>query len=646
MAAPGVEKVFDELIAEASNWNLTTRSYPEISEEATGDTYQTLPLMPLNQSSKGISQFIDFASGWDFPENFNYEDWEAAYKDTTGTIALGRLPIVMRSKAPLPEGTVVQHVVEKVDVAGVWKGISIKHILLPNKMLGKKVLEYCAGQAYQVIHRPNAFGAKKAFQKMFTNIRGWRSFYQILSVPEADVEMSSSASSSKWNPSPEQLETGIKFINKHAPVGILQNEQFVWIHTEIRRHGSPIHGWPKAEVKEACANKAKGNNQADTENFFPLLVLFDFKEPLSKGVTPLIAQSLLTHGLIICGRAGVGKTQYAKALAMVLGRRWVKVWGLRREAGWRRGVVFDVFRETPGEIHIGILLDDPSPGMGYIDVETLKQFLDVGENTQCDCRYKPVKFTRNQFRAILSNCWNADAEPMFSWMSVTEKDLLAMMEPALIGATGEHQAAVLKRSVVIVAGRRGVYVRLPSEKLGQTVYKFTDDNVGEDWLLPTNKAYLNKYRQGLFEEYEGFQERAEEELELVDSMCREVQQADPENHQTQVKEESLSPSPPREVFGVIDVPDSEEEIINEIQYQLDRESGDEGVEADADVALGGDSLHDCRSSRLPQKRKIDHNLASDEEGIDLVEELHVGDTSPFGERNGVDEGMSEHSGDS
>ena len=51
----------------------------------------------------------------------------------------------------------------------------------------------------------------------------------------------------------------------------------------------------------------------------------------------------------------------------------------------------------------GILLDDVKPELPEISIDTLKAFLDRGEQGFGDGRYNAAKFARNQFCCILSN---------------------------------------------------------------------------------------------------------------------------------------------------------------------------------------------------------------------------------------------------
>ena len=86
-----------------------------------------------------------------------------------------------------------------------------------------------------------------------------------------------------------------------------------------------------------------------------------------------------------------------------------------------------------------------------------------------------------------------------------------MIQPAFGCAPPAHKMAVLKRAVTIVAGNNAVYVRLPSEKLEQSIHAFWEDAVAEDWLASTHKKALSAYREGREIEYEGFSDNIERE---------------------------------------------------------------------------------------------------------------------------------------
>eukprot|EP00438_Fugacium_kawagutii_P023328 Skav236011 [mRNA] locus=scaffold1512:1512:2171:+ [translate_table: standard] len=78
-----------------------------------------------------------------------------------------------------------------------------------------------------------------------------------------------------------------------------------------------------------------------------------------------------------------------------------------------------------------------------------------------------------------------------------------------------HLMAILKRTSVIIAGHHGVYVRLPSEHSTEPIHRFAAGGITEDWLLNKNKPFYGRYKQGVHQKYEGFEDNIAEEQELV-----------------------------------------------------------------------------------------------------------------------------------
>ena len=81
-------------------------------------------------------------------------------------------------------------------------------------------------------------------------------------------------------------------------------------------------GFPIGVVKEACANVKSPEKGAEREFFYPILNEH-FHPVLAEKIVPRILKLLKTKGLFIGGWPGVGKTQFAKMLAMLLGRFWI-----------------------------------------------------------------------------------------------------------------------------------------------------------------------------------------------------------------------------------------------------------------------------------------------------------------------------------
>lgn len=508
MSAAEVERMMDDKIAGSSNHDYILKSYAEASHKASAAedivTINTLPKQSFNPRVSKMSHLLEVIEDWGNPEDVTFESLRELFSGGLDGDRAAALPAGLRPLGRMPEGAVFQLILEPKDG---HRFTILKHFIFKDSLRAPSAAVCCVGKPFQLPTRQNTYGLRKAFQFLLEQIAGWRYFFA--SAPaRAQAPMSTGRSGDKWNPSPTELEEGVAHINEYAPLGNAKNQQYLWIMKEIRRVDSPIFGWPKSEVKEAAGNKARGKNQADSEHFFPLTIM-DL-QPVFREVLPLIGDKLLKHRVIVAGRAGVGKTQFAKTMALALGRFWAASRGTSSPPGWRRGTLMDVFRETPGEVQEGILLDDPAPGIAQLEVETLKSFLDEGEQTLCNSRYQPTKFAKNQFRIVMTNDWNKDKEPQRGF-DATVKDFFDMLAPALAGASGAHRDAITKRGIIIIAGHWGLYLRLPSERDDAPVHSFHSPGLGDDWLCADNEHFLNKYLLGEEEEHPRFEADLENE---------------------------------------------------------------------------------------------------------------------------------------
>ena len=113
------------------------------------------------------------------------------------------------------------------------------------------------------------------------------------------------------------------------------------------------------------------------------------KEFLAK-IVPMVVPRMISFGLMILGKAGIGKTPVAQILCMAIARHIIDNRSLEALPGIRKAKQIDGFRERPGEAHVPVILDDPN--LSAINLEDLKSFLDVGENSLVDARYLAAKF--------------------------------------------------------------------------------------------------------------------------------------------------------------------------------------------------------------------------------------------------------------
>eukprot|EP00973_Karenia_brevis_P089650 12398820-Karenia_brevis.AAC.1 len=271
--------------------------------------------------------------------------------------------------------------------------------------------------------------------------------------------------------------------------------------------------------------------QAETVYEYPMLC-WDFKEVLRKFVIPLVFATGTLKGFLLVGMPNRGKTVLACSNALCFGRYHVRTKHLPRLPSFRRGKQFDVFRAKPGEVQEGILIDDPS--ILKIDVEDLKSFGDTGKAGHSDCRYTPVKWAKNQYHALLSNEWNPREEPdgaEYGAVScITWEQFHKMIKP-LVGYSDETQTlAVLKRFNTIIAGKNAMYVRPFSDCKDTPIFRFTADNIADDWLIhPGNKSALNSFERGEFVKYDNWDVAVQQEQDLFDKVQSETRNLLPDD---------------------------------------------------------------------------------------------------------------------
>jgi len=488
------------------------------------------------------------------------------------------LPASVRPRDALGDSCVLQLVLEKSAHAS-WTVLKFYHSTVSIPMGLAKTL--CNNNVLTIDYKicSNSDVVKKGFMKMLSKIPGdqWLT-QEVVDKPQIQRHTSKDGDNKTWNPDEEELRCGIAYINEHAPLANAHNEQYLWVLLNIRDEASPLYGWPSAVVQKACANRSSGNCQSEPEWFFPLL-LFDLNPKFLKSVVPLVLPYLPNFGLMVLGRAGIGKTPTAQIMTLAVARHLISVRGLSGMAGWRRSKQIDGFRERPGEVNVPVLLDDPN--LSAINFEDIKSFLDVGETCLVDARYKPAKFVRNQCRVILNNEWDETKEPDLSLGdTITWEQFQGMFAVAIQYAKHPHMMAILKRAAVIIAGRRAVYLRLPSQNESETIYRFSGDGITEDWLCDKNKSSYGSYKQGVHQKYANYDSQLDEEAALVakllatpeekaymeraekhDQWRREAAPVEPEAPASPrpspiaLKEEIISPATKRArtAFGVIDV---------------------------------------------------------------------------------------------
>ena len=480
--------------------------HTEVTQQ--GVTLEELPLVPATRAKRAYKEFFQVVA------NISHADLQSI-KDAfaEGQLRISTLPVSVRPRTARADSCRLQLVVEET-ADGQLQALKFFHstVDIPWGL----VRTLCEDSPRMINYRvaSNSHLVKMAFLKMLGAIRGHQWLTQGLQeklgrggpgrVPGAE---------NKWDPTEEDLRAGMTYINLNAPLSNSKNEQYLWVLLQVRDAASPIHGWPEHVVLRACQNRTTGNSQAEPEWFFPLL-LDDLNSEFLAKVVPKIVPGLTSFGLMILGKAGIGKTPVAQVLCMAVARHIIESRSLESVAGVRKAKQIDGFRERPGEVHVPVILDDPN--LASINLEDLKSFLDVGENSLVDARYRAAKFMRNQCRVILNNEWDDTKEPSDAFLdTITWDQFKGMFLTACQFPKVPHLMAILKRTTVIIAGHHGVYVRLPSEHTTEPVHRFSSGGITEDWLKDTNKEYYGLYKQGIHQKYPNFERNLDAEQELM-----------------------------------------------------------------------------------------------------------------------------------
>ena len=206
---------------------------------------------------------------------------------------------------------------------------------------------------------------------------------------------------------------------------------------------------------------------------------------------------MTSYGLILFGRPGVGITPTAIILTLAVAGHLVTARGLECHIPvWRRSKQIDGFRERLGDLHVHVLLHDPL--LASMNMEDVKSFLHVGENTLADARYRAAKFVRNQCRIDTDSLWGSEKRAQ------NDCRLKDMFGPTVNNASTPHLMAILK-----------LCVRLASEHQNQAIHRFAAQRLQDDWLNSANKRFHSMCQDGQHVKTPSYQEALGAEASLV-----------------------------------------------------------------------------------------------------------------------------------
>ena len=353
------------------------------------------------------------------------------------------LPPNLRPAAQLPHGCTVSYIIHN-QADGTMNVLCV----LKFATNVKDARSLCNGQPLFPALRHGPWAWKKAIHSLFDRLPGHHAVWWSLEQKEKEVKRSSSAA---WTAEEEELREGVKFVNKYSPEDDSENQQYLWILTNIRPDsGSPIAGWPEGKVIRMAQNKTRGTVGA-TPLTFPFTVR-SLKPLMGEFIVPLIAPLLTSYGVLILGWPGVGKTPLLIVLCLALGRYHIRRLELEAvQPAWRRAKGIDNFRHKTGQIQEGLILDDPS--MDRIDAADLKSWLTAEEDQNCSSRYTDVKLVRNGMRSVATNEIAEDDEPPFDnhRTSITAEEFFKLTQKFFTSYKRADVLAILKRCVVLIS---------------------------------------------------------------------------------------------------------------------------------------------------------------------------------------------------
>lgn len=556
--------MFDEAMqyVGGNDWGMTSMGAPSV--KVIEPSPQSIAFLDLAREALRTADQVRTVSVMiDCIENVSADTDVGNVIATLGSGKAEELPGPLRPEQSLPNGAKMQLIFQATP-SGSYK--VVRSIWFSKPLQSPQAAALVAGSAYVPVFRRGPWAWKKAIQFLLERLPGKHILWNSLQKKDSET-----AERNKWNPTKDELKAGIEYVNKHCPMGNSNNEQLLWILTQIKANdGNPIAGWPEKTVAKAAANKSTANSSADPETFFPLNV-YDLKPLWAEGLLPRLFPLFTEFGLLALGWPGVGKTPFAIIVSMALGRYHCQASEELDRPGWRRGKMMDNFRNRPGQVQEGAILDDAT--VSTLDLSDLKHFLEVGETTTAQSRYSPAKFIRNQFRAICDNEFNEADEPAEdSRSTITFREFYAMLSAAFKYGKRPHVMAILKRCVVVIAGKHALYVRLPGQSEDVPIFRFTQDDIIQDWLQdPGNKTFYNDYKRGKESLYPGFQENVAREQTMIQHAMQKMENVRVEEYIASVNREllQLAAAPPGGFRVIPQTPASQAVPVYEVPVDAD-----------------------------------------------------------------------------
>eukprot|EP00438_Fugacium_kawagutii_P018364 Skav210909 [mRNA] locus=scaffold15:130393:132312:+ [translate_table: standard] len=482
---------------------VATSGHVDCPEPISLDTFTSDACRPLSKSIKSIALLFDVHLG--IPSCGD----AAVLGEIAAKEQYDDLPPPIAFQAKVPESSKVE-----LFICDLGNGqVNIMKALYMGRAVNFQVANsVVSGAGFVPVHRPGPWAVKKAVQWLLSKLGGHQVRWHSLQEKSAG----SVVATPKWNPSNQELEEGVDFINAHAPECDARNEQTLWILINTKADsGTPIAGWPEGKARFMAQNKSKGLSGALSMTEFPLTTM-SLKPFLRETLLPLIYPLLLNYGIMLLGSPGVEKTPFVIVLAMALGRYHIRRAGCEGlKPGWRRAKSLDNFRHRVPVVHEGLFLDDPC--RAKVNIADLKSFMTTDEDGTVDPRYNDSRLARNQMRAFASNDLpqeRFECKPGAS--SISEDDFFSLLSDIFQGDREKDVLAVLKRSILFLFGNNALYLRLPSERKDAIVHRIDVEAVHQDLLADRDKPLYGKYKGGVMETGPTFDADVQKEQDMIE----------------------------------------------------------------------------------------------------------------------------------
>ena len=511
---------------------LTNKRAKEIFE-----VFPNMPTFTRHQCRQCLTEVLGWEPSLDMCSGTEEDLLVKVIGKALETKNINNLPSPLAPRRPLPEGTTMNISLIKTASGSVTL---LKSYYNVNPMTLGQAKAICTTTPLLLDYSrsTNTDIMRRAIVHMLTSATGHHWSHQVL-IPKMRRTGSSDAidvgrgskTRNEWEPTPAQLKAGIHYINFKAPLSDGMNEQFLWILLNIRDQDSPIYRWPQHIVAKAAHNRASNKCQVETVRFYPLLIP-DLNKELQERIVTKALSYALTHAFVILGMPGKGKTPLAIILSMALSRHIIEKKQLDAEVGVRKCKQFDGLKDTPGEEHIPVIIDDPN--LDSMHVEDIKSLLTVDEERIVDCRYHPLKLAAGEPTFLISNTYSEKHEPPAPvYPTITFEEFFKMLGVIFNTSAMTHIMAILKRAVVIIFGKNAVYLRTPGESENVKIEAFSRKGVVDDCLSEDHKPYLTKLKRGQRVKYDDWDKNLVIESKLLDKIL-----ADPEELEALLKQET------------------------------------------------------------------------------------------------------------